>query len=180
MPALGNLLGLSIADLFSRNVPEKKPATPNASINLSLLVANLWALRSSHHLTQKQEADLFGVSERSVRNYEKGQTYPSISFVELVMSRYNVQPDALFYGDLYTQEKARRRKTGLRILIPILAVLLLTGAGLGIGFGIKAKQTTTTTSSQIIFVVPPTSSSETGGNGVPSSSSSVETSLSSK
>jgi len=179
LPALGNLLGLSIADLFSRNAPEKKPATPNAPINLSLLVANLWALRSSHRLTQKQEADLFGVSERSVRNYGKGETYPSISFVDLVMSRYSVQPDALFYGDLYTQEKARRRKTGLRILIPVLAVLLLAGAGLGIGFGLKTNQTTTT-SSQIIFVVPPTSSSETGGNGVPSSSNSVETSLSSK
>jgi transcriptional regulator with XRE-family HTH domain len=118
LPMLGNVFDLSMSDIFARRIPSGKLTEANKTIDLSLLTKNLWALRYQKKLTQKQEAVQFGVSERSVRNYEKADSFPSISFVEAVMDYYQVGADELLYSDLHSGAQSSKTSSNLQNRLP--------------------------------------------------------------
>jgi transcriptional regulator with XRE-family HTH domain len=157
LPMLGNVLDLSMNDIFARRIPSGKLTEANKTIDLSLLTKNLWALRYQKKLTQKQEAVQFGVSERSVRNYEKADSFPSISFVEAVMDYYQVGAEELLYQDLHSAAQSQRRHQIFKIVFPVLAFLLVGGAAIGVPVAIHSSQNHAVTSSSALSEAPASS-----------------------
>src|SRR5574344_914608 len=167
LPSLGNVLDLSIADIFARRIPTGKLSEANKTIDLDLLTKNLWALRYQKRLTQKQEAVQFGVSERSVRNYEKADSFPSISFVEAVMDYYQVGADQLLYSNLYSEAQNQRRHQIFKVVFPVLAFLFVGGVAIAVpvaihlsnGHNNPSSSSTSSASSNISSVISSSSSS---------------------
>jgi len=101
VPSLANLLQLSVDDLLTRNenplpLEEKNPPFIDRQIT-----ENLYALRLAHMLSQKEEADIFKVSRRTIINYENGTSLPSLDVLDRILAFYQLKPHAFFYEVLY-------------------------------------------------------------------------------
>jgi transcriptional regulator with XRE-family HTH domain len=95
LPELADLLKISLDDLFAMN-PDPKPAGTNPRFNATQLQNNLAALRSSHNVSQRQEAKIMDVTVRSIQNYESGDSLPSFSSLVSLLAFYGVT--ASFYS----------------------------------------------------------------------------------
>jgi transcriptional regulator with XRE-family HTH domain len=171
LPMLGNVLDLSMSDIFARRIPSGKLTEANKTIDLSLLTKNLWALRYQKKLTQKQEAVQFGVSERSVRNYEKADSFPSIAFVESVMDYYQVGADELLYSDLHSGAQAQRRHQIFKIVFPVLAFLLIGGVAIGVPVALQVSRNHTASNPNAVSssaIIDTSADSETSSSSISS------------
>lgn len=69
---------------------EKKKLLPNMKMTLKLA-------REFNRLTQKQAAQMIGVSEDTLSNYEKGKTYPDIPVLRKIEEVYGVPYSRLIF-----------------------------------------------------------------------------------
>lgn len=69
---------------------EKKKLLPNMKMTLKLA-------REFNRLTQKQAAQMIGVSEDTLSNYEKGKTYPDIPVLRKIEEVYGVPYNRLIF-----------------------------------------------------------------------------------
>jgi len=135
IPSLANLLQLSVDDLLTRNenplpFEEKNPPFINRQIT-----ENLYALRLAHKLSQKEEADIFKVSRRTIINYENGASLPSLDVLDRILDFYKLKPHAFFYEVLYPDIQETRlfkshsfQKTlGIFVLGFVMGGALLSG-----------------------------------------------------
>lgn len=60
---------------------------------------NIKKLRLEHHLTQKQLADIIGVTQQCINNYENRNAYPSYDILGSLSRYFNVSMDYLCFGD---------------------------------------------------------------------------------
>lgn len=56
----------------------------------------LKAARTNKNLTQKEAADLIGISVYTLGNYERGRSYPDVPIIQKMEKIYNVK-----YEDIY-------------------------------------------------------------------------------
>lgn len=52
-------------------------------------------------LTLKDAADKFGITSRTLSNYENGHSLPGMKVLKKIPSIYGVSTDAIFFGDEY-------------------------------------------------------------------------------
>lgn len=53
------------------------------------------AARVNAHLTQKEAAKLFGISNKTLCKWESGKSYPTANFIPKICSVYNIPYDFL-------------------------------------------------------------------------------------
>ena len=73
-------------------------------INYELLGKNIRKLRTSADMTQRQLAELVGVTDRHIGQVEAGKNVPSLSVTVAIANALNVGVDQLLYGDLENRE----------------------------------------------------------------------------
>lgn len=57
--------------------------------------ARIRAIRKEQKLTQREFADIFGISQSSYSAYENGSTIPTVEFLIKVAQKYNISMDYL-------------------------------------------------------------------------------------
>jgi len=130
IPALANILQLSLDDLLLRNETPAPFKDKNPPFANSTIMANLFALRVSQHLSQKQEAEIFGVSRRTIINYEDGTSLPSLDVLDKILAYFSLAPHAFFYESLFPEVQNSRSK---HHQFPKALAFLLLGFVLGGG-----------------------------------------------
>src|SRR5699024_2284010 len=81
-------------------------------------------LRQDHQMTQKQLADLIGVSNKAISKWENGEGLPDIENLKRLSNIFNISIDDL------VKEKIENKKTEKEINMPLLmssiSIILLT------------------------------------------------------
>jgi transcriptional regulator with XRE-family HTH domain len=131
LPRLAQVLKLSLEDLLQQN---PNPVAPPCSVVFSgsILAANLLYFRKSVYATRGQVASWMGVSKRSVANYERGVSLPSVASLSRLLAHYHVTADDFFGKNLSqvvpAQPKKSRRRPLLISLGAVLFLALIVGA----------------------------------------------------
>lgn len=66
----------------------------------NFLSKNLTYLREFNRYNQRDFASLFETTQATLSNYEKGRTEPTLLFLEMVCSHFNISMDDLIRNDL--------------------------------------------------------------------------------
>lgn len=82
-------------------------------------------LRLQNHLTQKQFAEMLGVTYQAVSKWETGKNIPDITLLQEISDIFNVDMNEILTGKLSSKTKFNRnqKKTMLIIFLSILALL---------------------------------------------------------
>jgi transcriptional regulator with XRE-family HTH domain len=140
LPAICNLLHLSLSDLFLRSETPYPPAKPLEKINPDVLASSLKNLRGKAHYSRNKEAQLLGVSPKTIFNYEAGFSLPALDVMDRILVLYSLMIEDLVYplvvGSLLPYESPRKKRLAL-LFILLGALLLGAGGGTGAYFGIK-------------------------------------------
>lgn len=140
LPAICNLLHLSLSDLFLRSDTPYPPAKPLKKINPDLLAKTLKDLREKAHYSRNKEAQLLDVSPKTIFNYEAGFSCPALDVTDRILALYSLMIEDLVYplvvGPQLPYEPPRKKR--LALLFILLGALLVGAAGgAGTYFGIK-------------------------------------------
>jgi transcriptional regulator with XRE-family HTH domain len=135
LPKLANLLNESLDELLSQAKAPAPLKEPNPQFDNANLVANLIALRSQHNLSQEKEAEILGVSKRSIINYEQGESYPAIDTLQKLLAYYHISAKSFYFEKISPLPLAAvhyrdPHKKGRPFWI---ALLCLAGVGLIVG-----------------------------------------------
>lgn len=65
---------------------------------------NLKTLRKKRHMTQAKLAEVCGVSQQSVQQWEGGKTFPDLKKINLLRKALQVSADCLIDGTEYIEE----------------------------------------------------------------------------
>ena len=77
----------------------------------------LLKLRKTHEFSQEEMADYLGISARTVRNWEKGLTMPSIEDVTRICTLFNLSVDGFLKGDFRKQEDGEKDEKQLKDMV---------------------------------------------------------------
>ena len=78
---------------------------------------NLKRIRTEHHLSQEDLAELLDVSRQAVSKWEQGQGYPEVEKLLLLSSKLNVSLDALMSVEANRNAEVRNKNgTGLIVI----------------------------------------------------------------
>jgi transcriptional regulator with XRE-family HTH domain len=76
LPMLGNVLDLSMNDIFARRIPSGKLTEANKTIDLSLLTKNLWALALPKEVDPKARSGSIRSLGAERPQLRKGRLFP--------------------------------------------------------------------------------------------------------
>lgn len=76
-------------------------------------------IRLKNNLTQKEFADMFGVTYQAVSKWENGINMPDLSIVKQICSKYNMSIDEFLNAEIDTKKKNKK------LIIIISSILLL-------------------------------------------------------
>lgn len=140
LPVLAKTLHLSLDDLIKEK-DEEADVPCQVDFNPRILQGNLAYLRNKSNLTQKQVAKIASVSPRSIANYEKGISQPSLDCVLSYLSHFEVRADDLFGIYLAPEAAASTAKKKKRpiLLIPLVLFIVLVSGGGGYGLYVVFK-----------------------------------------
>ena len=80
------------------------------------MAMTLKALRANKNLTQKQAAELIGVSEDTWRNYERGYSFPDVPKIIVIEKAFGVSMDTLMrMQNSYDIAQARKREGEIKV-----------------------------------------------------------------
>ena len=82
-------------------------------------------IRIDNNLTQKDFADLLGVTYQAVSKWENGKNLPDISIMKVICDKYNYKLDELL-GDSYKSEPSKKSFT--KYIIFTFVILFMMGA----------------------------------------------------
>lgn len=68
---------------------------------------NLIYIRERNRYNQRDFADLFGITQTTLSNYERGKSEPSLSFVVAICKRFEVSLDNFVFRNLNTVKPTR-------------------------------------------------------------------------
>ena len=68
-------------------------------------------LRKEKGLTQKQLADILGVTDKAISRWETGKNYPDIELLEIISTTFNVTINELLEGKRVNMKLLSRLKT---------------------------------------------------------------------
>lgn len=80
-------------------------------------------IRIDNNLTQREFADIFGVTYQAVSKWENGKNLPDISIMKLICDKYNYNLDELLGNDIKTKPKKKR----LHYIILFVVLILIVG-----------------------------------------------------
>jgi transcriptional regulator with XRE-family HTH domain len=100
LPKLANLLNESLDDLLNQKANPAALSVPNPQFEERNLVANLIALRQKGGLSQSKEAEILGVTKRSIINYEQGESYPSLDALCRLLTYYKISAKAFYFEQI--------------------------------------------------------------------------------
>lgn len=78
-------------------------------IDRDKISAFILRLRTSRHLSQTELGKLLHVNERTVRNWEKGISLPSMEDIVNIVNEFNISLEELFEGELNTDKEISRK-----------------------------------------------------------------------
>lgn len=105
-----------------------KPSEPKApQLDAATLGAFVARVRAERGLTQRQLAERLYVSDKTVRNWENGKTYPDVQSLLLLSEIFSASVDSLIKGDVETMNETIDRdiETMKRLSYVMLGFLLL-------------------------------------------------------
>jgi transcriptional regulator with XRE-family HTH domain len=139
MPHLADLLEESFDDLL-HCVSDPLPFSGvNKEINSAAFAANLISARKGKGLSQKELSLKLGIGERSIQNYEKGNSLPSPDVALAMADFFALAPSAFFCEALAQGGAVIKVKKGWRFfIVPALIVVVVGGGGVGIAYGLGA------------------------------------------
>jgi transcriptional regulator with XRE-family HTH domain len=197
LPHLADLLQESFDDLLHCVADPAPFSGTNKPIDEAAFAENLLAARKGKGLSQKDVASKLGIGERSLQNYEKGNSLPSPDVALAMADFFLLAPSSFFCEKIAQGASVIKVKKGWRLFVlPALVIVVVGGGGVGIAYGLGAfwkgagsgstsgeptsettsgdSQTTGDTSSTSSATSSPTSSStnSTSSSSDPSSSSS--------
>lgn len=82
-------------------------------------------LRKSHHFTQAQFAEKYGVTYQAVSNWEHGKNLPDISLLKQMSKDFNISVDELLNGERKIKHLKKNVKYRTKILIAFLFFILI-------------------------------------------------------
>jgi transcriptional regulator with XRE-family HTH domain len=177
LPHLADLLQESFDDLL-HCLPEPSPLVgTNPEIKEQAFAENLVAARKGKGLSQKGLAIKLGIGERSLQNYEKGNSLPSPDVALAMADYFGLSPKAFFCDSSTQGASVVKLKKGWRFFVlPALVIVVVGGGGVGIACGLGAfgKGAGSETAS-----VMPTSESTPGDSDTTGDSSSTTSATSS-
>ena len=83
---------------------------------MSLISDKLRELRNTKNQTQKQIAEIAGVSERNYRKYEAGEADPSTSVIINLAIYYAVSTDYILCREYYSSDEVRTSEISKQLL----------------------------------------------------------------
>ncbi len=81
-------------------------------------------IRIDNNLTQREFADIFGVTYQAVSKWENGKNLPDISIMKLICDKYNYNLDELLGNKVKTKVKKNRLHY---IILSAVIILVITG-----------------------------------------------------
>ena len=81
-------------------------------------------IRIDNNLTQRELADILGVTYQAVSKWENGKNLPDISIMKDICDKYNYKLDELL-GDNY--QKTNKKISKFLIIISLIFIVLITG-----------------------------------------------------
>lgn len=186
LPKLANLLNESLDDLLNQKANPAPLSVPNPQFEEKNLMCNLIALRQQKGFSQSKEAEILGVTKRSIINYEQGESYPSLDALCRLLTYHKISAKTFYFEQIeplslskITVVSSRKPFRGLWIgLLTFAAVALVVGctSPLWVPSLNRAGMTGSSTMSSLLTT---TSSSSSSTNSNTSSSSSSAKSSSS-
>ena len=86
-------------------------------------------LRLNHHYTQKQFADLLGVTSQAVSKWERGLAIPDIMILKEISEKFQVN-----INEILGEEKKKKPKRKNYLLYIVILFLVLFGLSIGLYF----------------------------------------------
>lgn len=80
------------------------------------------SIRLDNNLTQKEFADILGVTYQAVSKWENGKNIPDISILKEISEKFNVNIDELLNGEKIFNKKENNK---LVYIIPILIIVII-------------------------------------------------------
>lgn len=162
LPGLAKALSLSLEDLLHEKDEVSRPC--NVVFSAETIAHNLAYLRAKKNQTQKEVGDVIGVSARTLANYEKGNSLPSLDTILAFLKFYGVSADDFFGKDLSPAPLVHPKKRHLGLWIA-LALILSGGVAVAASTPLWARRSSGFSSSSV--------SSSDSSLGVSSPSSSL-------
>ena len=91
-PIIANAIQISVNDLFDRKEFFSQLKEGNKLFTIPQIGVALRTIRKTYHLTQEDFAKILSVHPRSIRNYEAGNSVPSIVLFEKMLCEFNLCP----------------------------------------------------------------------------------------
>lgn len=70
-------------------------------------------LRKTENLSQEKMAEMLGVNEKTVRNWEKGVTIPTMDDVVSIANLFNISLEEIFSGELNSEKEMDRKVSSM-------------------------------------------------------------------
>ena len=80
-------------------------------------------LRKEKHLTQKELADILGVTYQAVSKWERGLNYPDLSILKEISRIFDVDMDTIINGKVSSSKNKKKKNNFLLIFLLILVVI---------------------------------------------------------
>lgn len=143
LPHLADLLKESFDDLLHCVVEPAPFNGTNKEINEAAFAENLLEERKGKGLSQKELASKLGIGERSLQNYEKGNSLPSLDVALAMVDFFQATPSLFFCEPLAKGNGVIKAKKGWRffVLPALLVVVVGGGSSFGIAYALGAFRT---------------------------------------
>ena len=82
-------------------------------------------IRIDNNLTQREFADIFGVTYQAVSKWENGKNLPDISIMKLICDKYNYNLDELLGNEIKDKDKPKKKR--LHYIILFVVIILIVG-----------------------------------------------------
>jgi transcriptional regulator with XRE-family HTH domain len=96
------------------------------AMDMPAINENLKLLRNAKGMTQEEVANLISVTRQTISSYESGRTQPNLETLKRLAEVYQADLNDVLYGGNRLQQRMKRVKTAVIILMSIILLGILT------------------------------------------------------
>lgn len=172
--AAARFLEVDVDSLCAQKAEKNNDWADKQDFDAALFASNLSAIRNKAKLTPEEAAKRIGVSPRSIINYEKGRSAPSLSVFLALSECYNVKPSTFFFTPvaLEVSAKAPAKRAPIHFLPLWIAIASLAVVGTGVGIPLYLSKKNAATNSSFSSEPDPNPASSQASSAASSSADS--------
>ena len=177
VPLLCKTLDCSLNDLYTRADDPKYVSFP---FDVNLLAQNVRDMRIKKGLSQATLASAVGITERSLRAYERGDANPSYQVTEKIVVELGVDIDYLFvmHLDAIPQATPTKRRRPFALAYAGVGLAVVIGLSIGLPIALQARNRVlnepSSSNKSVSDSSSPTESSSEPSNSQPTLSASAD------